>query len=82
MLEISRILELAFVAYLEHLYFSISVALISAVDKFIKGSDNFLFSCKLNKRNKNVMVSASLFCRLPKATHLEFLFCQQENKEF
>ena len=45
MLEISLIVELAFAAYLEHLYFSTSVALISAIAKFIKGSDNLLLSC-------------------------------------
>ena len=59
MTEISLILDLAFVAYLEHLYFSTSVALISAVAIFIKGSDNFFISCdyknekcEFNKRNK------------------------------
>lgn len=56
MLEISLILELAFDAYLEHLYFSTSVALISAVAKFIKGSDDLSISCDdRNNKCENLM---------------------------
>lgn len=45
--EISRILILALVAYSEHLYFSISFALISTAAKFIIGSDDFWISCNI-----------------------------------
>lgn len=43
--EISRILVLAIVGYSERLYFSTSIAFISAVAKLSKGSDDFGMSC-------------------------------------
>lgn len=43
--KISRILAFILNPYLELLYFSTSIALISAVAKFVRGSDNFGTSC-------------------------------------
>lgn len=48
--EISRILDLAFRAYSEFLYFSTSTDLISAVAKFIKGSGALCISCYYKAR--------------------------------
>ena len=43
--EISRILILVLIAYCEHLYFSISFALITTAAMFVTGSDEFWISC-------------------------------------
>lgn len=48
-MEISLIFNLAFLAYSEFLYFSISADLISAVAKFIKGSDVTCVACHLTR---------------------------------
>lgn len=55
MVDISRILAFTLLAYFELLYFSTSIDFISAVAKFMKGSDDSGMSCKfkvVKKRHK------------------------------
>lgn len=53
MVDISRILVFALFAYVDHLYFSESLALISAVGKFIKESDEVGTSYNNMPENNN-----------------------------
>lgn len=56
MFEISLILALAVVAYSDHRYFSMSIALIAAVVKFITDADVNDF-CSCSQRNREASES-------------------------
>lgn len=51
--KISLIRDFAFAAWLESLYFLTSTALISAVGKFAKESDDIWISCSQGKTHKS-----------------------------